>query len=477
MIKFIKNVFKYVKYFYSLHLFIKYKDTNKNIIYLNKFEKNIYNCGPIGVKLIQFILMYDNLLSNELHDRLNYTLEDCKVHSWNDTKQLYYNNYGRNINDDYELDTCTEDNDSKENIIGSGSIGQVYKLYNKKLDKFVAVKVRHPNIDNEIDEFVSIINILDVINKIFSKFFTIPYIRVINTFKLNIIQQKDFISEANNMIKYSNNFKNDTNIIIPYVYYYSADFIIMDYHKGIPINEISNKQLKYSVSYDINFIQLSSIMIYDLLHSDLHNGNWKVELLENNKYNIIIYDFGIVVSTKKIKYNQNLILSIMTSDHNTFINVLYDNYILKEHEKLSVKENLFNKLYIYIHNIDKTVAPCDKLRNIMKYAINNNIIQDNETINLLLSMIMSSSIQLFTANKMQKIINLKKNTIDKAIVFNLYIDILNRINRYKPLNNFFINYITNNKESDDFMNEWLQTNFGHNDKYILFDIIAKYIYK
>jgi ubiquinone biosynthesis protein len=421
--------------------------------------------------------MYDNLLSNELHDRLNYTLEDCKVHSWNDTKQLYYNNYGRNINDDYELDTCTEDNDSKENIIGSGSIGQVYKLYNKKLDKFVAVKVRHPNIDNEIDEFVSIINILDVINKIFSKFFTIPYIRVINTFKLNIIQQKDFISEANNMIKYSNNFKNDTNIIIPYVYYYSADFIIMDYHKGIPINEISNKQLKYSVSYDINFIQLSSIMIYDLLHSDLHNGNWKVELLENNKYNIIIYDFGIVVSTKKIKYNQNLILSIMTSDHNTFINVLYDNYILKEHEKLSVKENLFNKLYIYIHNIDKTVAPCDKLRNIMKYAINNNIIQDNETINLLLSMIMSSSIQLFTANKMQKIINLKKNTIDKAIVFNLYIDILNRINRYKPLNNFFINYITNNKESDDFMNEWLQTNFGHNDKYILFDIIAKYIYK
>ena len=92
-------------------------------------------------------------------------------------------------------------------------------------------------------------------------------------------------------------------------------------------------------------------------------------------------------------------------------------------------------------------------------------------------MIMSSSIQLFTANKMQKIINLRKNTIDKAIVFNLYIDILNRINRYRQLNNFFVNHIKNDIESEEFMNEWLLTNFGHNDKYILFDIIAKYIYK
>ena len=167
----------------------------------------------------------------------------------------------------------------------------------------------------------------------------------------------------------------------------------------------------------------------------------------------------------------------MTSDHNKFVDVLYNNYIPKNNEKPSVKEELFNKYNVYINNVNRTVKPCDKLKDIMKYAINNNIIQDYETINLLVSMIMTSSIQLFTANKMQKIINLRKNTVDKAIVFNLYIDILNRINRYRPLNNFFINHIKNDIESEDFMNEWLLSNFGHNDKYILFDIIAKYIYK
>jgi len=472
MIDFVKNLFKYIKYFYSLHLFIKYKDTSKNIIYLDKFEKNIYNCGPIGVKLIQFILMYDNILSNELHDRLNYTLEDCRTHSWNETKDLYYINYGKNINEDYELESHVHI-ENKNNIIGSGSIGQVYKLYNNKLHKYVAVKVRHPNIDSEIDEFVNILNIVNIIHKIFK----IPYKTIIDTFKRNIIQQKDFINEANNMIKYRNNFINDSNIIVPQVHYYSKDFIVMDYHKGVSISEISDKQMKYSISYDINFIQLSSIMIYDLLHSDLHNGNWKVEILEDNKYNIIIYDFGLVVSTKNIKHNQNIILSVMTSDHHKFVDVLYNNYIPKINERPSVKEELFNKYNTYINNVDRTVKPCDKLKDIMKYAINNNVIQDYETINLLVSMIMSSSIQLFTANKMQKIINLKKNTVDKAIVFNLYIDILNRINRYRKLNNFFVNYIKNDIESEEFMNEWLLTNFGHNDKYILFDIIAKYIYK
>lgn len=476
MIHFLKNFYKYIQYFYSLHLFIKHKDTSKNIIYLNKFEKNIYNCGPIGVKLIQFILMYDNILSNELRDRLNYTLEDCRTHSWNETTDLYYINYGRNINEDYELE-LNADIDNKNNIIGSGSIGQVYKLYNKNLKKYVAVKVRHPNIDGEINEFVQILNVLNIIHNIFNRFIKIPYKTIIDTFKKNIIHQKDFINEANNMNKYRNNFINDSNIIIPQIHYYSKDFIVMDYHKGVTISEITDKQMKYSISYDINFIQLSSIMVYDLLHSDLHNGNWKVEILENNKYNIIIYDFGLVVSTNNIKHNQNIILSVMTSDHDKFVSVLYNNYIPKENEKPSVKENIFNRYNKYIKNVDRTVKPCDKLKDIMKYAINNNVIQDYETINLLVSMIMSSSIQLFTANKMQKIINLRKNTIDKAIVFNLYIDILNRIDRYRPLNNFFVNHIKDDIESDEFMNEWLLTNFGHNDKYILFDIIAKYIYK
>ena len=269
MLHFVKNLFKYIQYFYSLHLFIKYKDTDKSIAYLNRFEKNIYNCGPIGVKLIQFILMYDNILSNKLRDRLNYTLEDCKIHSWKETKDLYYINYGKNINEDYKLEIDNENEnevENKNNIIGSGSIGQVYKLYNINLQKYVCIKVRHPNIDNEIDEFVKMLNILDVIHNICKRFVTVPYKTIIDTYKKNIIQQKDFINEAKNMIKYHNNFKNDSNIIIPHVYYYSKDFIVMDYHKGVNISEISDKQMKYSISYDINFIQLSSIMIYDLLH-------------------------------------------------------------------------------------------------------------------------------------------------------------------------------------------------------------------
>ena len=144
MFCFIRRVYRYTLFFISLLHFIKNKDSSKIAKYLEKLEKNIYNCGPIGVKLIQFLIMYDGIMPKECAKKLNYTLENCKVHSWIETEHMYYTNYKRHIEDDFIIDSDNID------VIGSGSIGQVYKLYHRTLDKYVAVKVRHPFIDKEI---------------------------------------------------------------------------------------------------------------------------------------------------------------------------------------------------------------------------------------------------------------------------------------------------------------------------------------
>ena len=451
------NTIIYLQYFYSLNNFIKYKDTSKCDIYLKKLEKSLYNCGPIGIKLVQNIIMYDGLLQIESINKLKYTLEQCKIHSWSDTSKLYYNNYGKNISEDFEIN---ESDLMNQSIIGSGSIGQVYKLYSKKYKKYVAVKVKHPNVDNEITQFIMIVSF---IIKNISYFINIPNKKTINIFIDNIRVQKDFINEANNTIQFKNNFKDD-NVTVPEIYDYKTDFIIMSYHNGISVDKL-NSNLKYSVYFDMVFILISSMIIHNFIHCDLHDGNWKVELLENNKYNIIIYDCGLIVSTKDVTQNQKLVTSILIADYKEIAYTLSNN---------QDKINNYIK-YINIINIDKNISSSERVTNILKYAVEQSIVYSRSSVNLLLSNIMTSTISKINTEKLQKVMSLD-NPVDKGILINIYIGILHRTNTFKCLKEFLTDYVNKNKDCTDFYNDWLFNTFGHTDSDIIVDLVYKYFY-
>ena len=465
-------IYKYFRYFISLHNFIKNNNSHKNHKYFKKLESSIYNCGPFGIKFIQFLIMYDKLIPYTQSKQLYYTLENCKIHSWKDTEELYYKNFNRNIYDDFELadDPLYDHNDK---VIGSGSIGQVYKLYSKSLNKYVAIKVRHPHIDKDIDEFVSTISIIINFTSLFIK---IPLKKIIGIYKDNIVIQSDFINEAKNTLQIRTNFKKDNyNIIVPEVYDYKTDFIIMSYHEGKTIDTIDNKT-KLMISNDINFIILSSIMVHDFIHSDLHNGNWKIELLENNKYNIIIYDCGLVIQTGNIKFNQDIIHALMVSNYNQYYKMIKNVYQPYKNEKPYVKINKFNELLKYIKTVKSdSLTPPEKLNKILKYTIENDIVRNNNIINLILTINMTNVIHSIGVDKNKKIFG---NIVESNsfIIFCTYVGILERIKKYEKLKNYFIEYIhTNNNYKANF-NNWLLTTFGHDDADIYYDIITKYIF-
>jgi len=451
------NTIKYLQYFISLNNFIKYKDTSKCDIYLKKLEKSLYNCGPIGIKLVQNIIMYDGLLQIDSINKLKYTLEQCKVHSWSDTSKLYYNNYGRDISEDFEVNESDLVNKS---IIGSGSIGQVYKLYSKKYKKYVAVKVKHPNADIEIDQFIMIVSF---IIKYISYFINIPNKKTIKIFIKNIHVQKDFINEANNTIQFRNNFKDD-NVTVAEIYDYTTDFIVMSYHKGISVDKLDSN-LKYSVYFDLVFIFLTYIMVHNFVHCDLHDGNWKVELLENNKYNIIIYDCGLIVSTKDVKVNQKIFTSILIADYKELAYTLTN-----DQDKI----NNYIK-YIDENNNNRRIDSTERVTNILKYAVEQGIVNSHTSVNLLLSNVMTSSISKINTEKLQRVISLD-NPVDKGILLNIYAGILHRTNTFKCLKEFLIDYINTNKDCLDFYNEWLLERFGHTDSDIIIDLVYKFFY-
>ena len=66
--------------------------------------------------------------------------DDCNWHSLNYTKKIYKETFNKDLDEDYSI----------EEQIGSGSIGQVYKIKNKKTKNYDILKVRHPNIENEL---------------------------------------------------------------------------------------------------------------------------------------------------------------------------------------------------------------------------------------------------------------------------------------------------------------------------------------
>jgi predicted unusual protein kinase regulating ubiquinone biosynthesis (AarF/ABC1/UbiB family) len=255
----------------------------------------------------------------------------------------------------------------------------------------------------------------------------------------------------------------------------------MSYHEGVSINNIDNNKTKIMISNDINFLILSSMIIHDFTHADLHNGNWKVELLENNKYNIIIYDCGLITSTNNIKFNKDIFITTITYDYFEFSKIIEDMYICSKYEHPSVKINKINNLNAYILNLTSNTTDnleSQNLNYILKYIIENELIQTNSIVNLILTMNMTNIVQSISDTQNNKIF--KKNMVDMDsnlyIIFYTYIGILTRINKFHKLRIYFETYVQSDIIYEQKFKAWLLETLGHDDKDIYYDIITKNIY-
>ena len=163
-----------------LSLLIKYNLYNDKILKI--LLKNIHSCGVIPTKIVQWSLPFLKLINIDEN-----TYENCPDHDINYTKDIYKKEFYENIDDNYEI----------INIIGSGSIAQVYKIKDIKTEKLFAMKIIHPN---AIKNFKSIKFYLHIIF-IFFKFNKIIPVSL-NDFLNQFETQLNMINESNNMLKF-----------------------------------------------------------------------------------------------------------------------------------------------------------------------------------------------------------------------------------------------------------------------------------
>jgi predicted unusual protein kinase regulating ubiquinone biosynthesis (AarF/ABC1/UbiB family) len=276
---------------------ITLEDLNNTIV-LNKLKQNIMSSGCIGIKFTQWYISHCLSNTDTRSEKLCSVFEDifdqCPQHSLEHTRSLFEQDFGAKLEDLFDMRLFKP--------LASGSIGQVYHTRMKDTNLDVVVKVKHPDVDNNILQYTPY---LKLIKKLQSIKCTRNWLKLyfdIEDFIQNVNQQVDFKNEVINVNLFRENFSNNDLVIIPAIYMYSSNIIISKYEDGVEISELSQYQRYKTILNLICFIE-QMLLTDDFIHGDLHIKNWKVRI-DNGLLKIIIYDCGICFSTGDLNFNR-----------------------------------------------------------------------------------------------------------------------------------------------------------------------------
>jgi len=273
------------------------RDKNHNIVLLDNITKRTKYCGSVAIKLCQWIIpkleiMYleeENILNDDKPlwlSALEDFYENCDDHPIQYTFDHYREVFKKNFNEDYEI----------LDIIGSGSIGQVYLIQDKPLTKYskrqkYVMKVLHPNVKYEINffrKFYRILKLYPKINKLLRENFPFD----INSFIDQFNEQSDFIHESNHLLQFKEYYKDNDSIVIPELIKTSSSIMIMSYEEGQTFEGVeADQHQKYKMVLLLTSFTRNNQHILNYHHGDLHKGNWKVRK-DGDQYKLVVYDFG-----------------------------------------------------------------------------------------------------------------------------------------------------------------------------------------
>jgi predicted unusual protein kinase regulating ubiquinone biosynthesis (AarF/ABC1/UbiB family) len=173
----------------------------------------------------------------------------------------------------------------EKDAFASASIAQIYRGKSINGDEIV-MKIRHEGILNNIQRWE---NIFSSIMKYFNLNINI------NHFFQNIREQVDFTKEADNLQTYYRMYRKNHLVQIPKYYGGDTDVLIMSYIPSDNFQEVKDNLTNEEIGYYTilsRIIYQDNIFIKDVIHMDLHNGNWGIN--RDNK-SIVLYDFGWVL--------------------------------------------------------------------------------------------------------------------------------------------------------------------------------------
>ena len=306
----------------------------------NHLKNMVFKNGCITIKFAQWYIsnlrIKKNLNTKKFCKYFEDIFEQCPYHDESETEIAFQRNFGIKLYDMVEKDSMI--------TVASGSIGQVYKAKLKDTDELVAIKVKHPNVNQDMEKYKYLLSIINWLKK-FDYFKKKYYLQFdLNEFMEDLFTQANFNIEAKNAKKFNKLYENNPMIYIPKVINHTKDIIISEYVKGDIFEDLSNYH-KAKIAINLYCFLTDSAVMKNFVHTDLHCRNWKARKINDNNYQLVIYDCALT-SFVKNKDSLKMLWEIFEYD-NQEDNLIYllKNYLIKEGTVDLQLENLIRTMY------------------------------------------------------------------------------------------------------------------------------------
>ena len=266
----------------------KYSDKIEKInsyTFYERIRMAIEEMGPVHIKFGQMLSNRKDILPEEFIIELQKLQDNVEVEKIDVRKKLDLE-LGIDVNDYFS--------EIEENPMASASIGQVFRAKLKTGEK-VVIKIQRENIRPVIEADLGIMkNLAKTLEKYYDVLKRMSISEIVESFEKMLNEELSLNNELNNMLRFANNFKNDSRIHVPVVYKtLSNDRILtMEMIEGFKITDAENIikigiETKKVARTGLD-LYLTQFLKHGFFHADPHPGN--IFIKENGQ--IVFIDFG-----------------------------------------------------------------------------------------------------------------------------------------------------------------------------------------
>jgi len=273
---------------------------------------NLRKLGGCWIKLGQWMTTRPDLFSIELTTKISQLVDQCPMHPFEDTVRTV--EQALNINDINQQFTSFD-----MVPIASGAIAQVHSAIYQ--GEKVAVKVLHPNINDQITLDLYVMNVAKNLLLLIPGSEWLSLNDALFQFSQSMQYQTNLALEGINLQKFSHNFEDFKGVIFPRFIHSSPELLIESFEKGVSL--VSYLKVPHNVEEKKKLGKLGltaflKMMLKDnFVHADLHSGNMLVRRnTKTNAVELIMLDVGLVTSATPEDWHilKKLLVALSTND-------------------------------------------------------------------------------------------------------------------------------------------------------------------
>lgn len=263
-------------------------DYQKHLEKARSLTEKIAFLGPTFIKLAQILSARADLLPDVYIHELSKLQDRVPPVDTAAIKEVIKNDLKKPIEEIFDY--------FSEEALAAASLGQVHRATYKGQE--VIVKVLRPGVEEMVELDLKILKfMMRMINTLVESHHLKVLINVIEEFSRIIRQEMDFLLEADNAVRFRENFQGNDVIIIPEVIHQvnTKRVLVLKHYQGTRIDELD--QIKEKIDIDLTIHKLiriygQQVLLDGFFHADPHPGN----ILVDEAGRIILLDFGMVVT-------------------------------------------------------------------------------------------------------------------------------------------------------------------------------------